>query len=68
MTMESNIIKPKWLTDKVVKDMKQALKDCSNPYTEEDIDNLKLDGSIDFERLHAYDALKILSKYGLLEN
>ena len=60
--------RPDWLTDEVVKEMKQTLKDCQNPYTQEDIDDLEFDGAIDFKRLHAYDALEILSKYGLLKD
>lgn len=59
--------KPDWLTEEVINDLKNDLLICPNPYTDEDIKRLPLDGKIDIRRSNAKTAKEILSKYGLLE-
>ena len=59
--------KPDWLTEEVINDLKNDLLICPNPYTDEDIKRLPLDGEIDIRRSNAKTAKEILSKYGLLE-
>jgi predicted kinase len=63
--MESNISKPEWLTDEIIEDMRNDIAICSNPYTENDIDNLYFDGELDQLRLNAYNAIKTLTEYGI---
>lgn len=67
--MESNTYppRPEWLTDEAVESLREDLKICPNPYTEEDIKNWIYDGDMDVRRSNAYTAKRILAKYGLLE-
>ena len=66
--MDSNTLpmKPKWLTEEVISSLREDLDKCPNPYTNDDVRNLSLDGSIDIERANAKTAKDILTKYGLL--
>lgn len=67
--MESNTYppKPEWLTDEQIKAFRECLKECPNPYTDEDIKHWQYDGDMDARRSNAYTAKRILLKYGLLE-
>ncbi len=67
--MESNTYppRPEWLTDEQIEVLRQCLRECPNPYTEEDIKNWIYDGDMDVRRSNAYTAKRILTKYGLLE-
>lgn len=67
--MESSITaKPDWLNDEVIKELKQAIVDCPNPYTEEDYAKWVYDSEIDIKKSNAYKAKRILEKYGLLDD
>lgn len=57
---------PEWLTKEKIKELKQDLLICDNPYTDEDVVNLSYDGSYDAKRYNANLAKRILSKYDLL--
>lgn len=66
--MESNTSKPRpwWLTNESIARLRKSLKDCSNPYTEEDIDALELDDpNFSIMRYNAYTAKRLLTKYGI---
>lgn len=63
--MESNIIKPKWLDEQTIEELRNDIAICPNPYTEEDVDNIELDGSFDAQRLNAYEAINTLNRYGI---
>ena len=63
--MESSIIRPKWLTDEAIKELRSDIAKCPNPYTKEDVDNIELDGNYDPERLYAYEAIDTLTSYGI---
>ena len=67
--MESNTYppRPEWLTDEQIESFRKTLRECPNPYTEEDIKNWIYDGDMDVRRSNAYTAKRILTKYGLLE-
>lgn len=60
--------RPDWLTDDKIKKLKQELIECPNPYTEEELAELKYDGDVDIRRHNAYTALKTLKRFGLLED
>lgn len=68
--MESNISfkRPEWLTDEEIEDMKKMIAKCPNPMTEEEFKHLDLDfdGYMDSNRLNAYKAKEILTKYGII--
>lgn len=66
--MDSNtyLQRPDWLTDELIKDLKDQLDDCPNPYTAEEARNIPLDGDMDLKRYNAYTAKKILAKYGFM--
>lgn len=63
--MESNTVRPDWLTDEVIEEMRHNIQTCSNPYTQEDISNWEYDGEYNQHKLNAYDAIRILNKYGI---
>lgn len=60
--------RPDWLTDEKIKSLKEDLEECSNPYTEEEVERLEYDGYIDIKRANAYTAKQILEEFGLLDN
>ncbi len=68
MKSSTYLKRPDWLTDEMIEKMRKDIKDCSNPYTDEDVKELELDGVIDFQRLNARHALRVLGKYRLLED
>ncbi len=72
--MESNISRPKWLTNSLISELKEIIKACPNPYTEEEVAELEswywgdvewLGFSSTDLRKKAYDARKLLSKYNI---
>ena len=63
--MTSNISRPKWLTNEVIDDLRHDIEICPNPYTKKEIQELKLDGTVDMKRHNAYSAIKTLTKYGI---
>ncbi len=63
--MESNIIKPKWLDEQTIEELRNDIAICPNPYTKEEVDCIELDGSFDAQRLNAYEAIKTLTHYGI---
>ena len=63
--MTSNISRPKWLTDEVVEELRHDIEICPNPYTKKEVQELKLDGTVDMKRSNAYMAIKTLNKYGI---
>ena len=66
--MDSNTspMKPNWLTEEAIRSLREDLDKCPNPYTDDDIKKIPLDGNIDIERANAKTAKDILTKYGLL--
>ena len=58
---------PEWLTDEAIAVMKKDLEKCSNPYTQEEVEALPLDGTRDMRRYNAHVAKEILTKYGIIE-
>lgn len=66
--MLSNTQRPRWLTDEVIKELTNDIAICPNPYTEQDINELELDGTVDLKRNNAYMAIKTLKKYGILHD
>ena len=64
--MNSNIPKPDWLTDELIEELKIDIAECDNPYTDEEMDQIDFDGSIDWKRYNAAAAKDILSKYGII--
>ena len=66
--MDSNTSKsrPAWLTDEEIHKMRRRLRECPNPYTDEDIDALELDDpNFSFARANARTAKRLLTKYGI---
>ncbi len=63
MELNTNLERPDWLTKERIKELRQYIADCSNPYTENDPEVTTLDGNLDVERFSAYYAIKILTKY-----
>lgn len=65
--MESNTSKPRpwWLTDEEIANLRQELKECPNPYTDEEELALEYDAPFDVMRSNAHTAKKILTKYGI---
>lgn len=66
--MDSNISnnRPWWLTNEEVAKMRRRLKECPNPYTDEEALALEADDpNFDIIRSNAHTALKILTKYGI---
>ena len=63
--MESNILKPDWLTDEVIENLRNDIVNCPDPYTKEDIEKWGLDEAFDVERLNAYEAIDTLTHYGI---
>lgn len=63
--MDLSISLPDWLTDDIVKMYRQNLS-LAEPYSEEEFDNIPLDGKFDVKRYKAYSAKKTLEKYGLI--
>lgn len=66
--MDSNTASklPEWLTPERIREYKEDLAKAV-PYTEAEVDNIPFD-SIDYDvdRMDAYDAKRILSKYNLI--
>ncbi|MBR0484917.1 MAG: hypothetical protein IJJ69_09105 [Oscillospiraceae bacterium] len=56
---------PDCLTDKQIETLRQYIKECPNPYTENDPEIRTLDGELDTKRFSAYYAIKTLTKYGI---
>ena len=56
---------PNKLTDDYIRSMREYIKKCPNPYTDEDVDNLPFDGYIDPLRMNAYAAIVILTRHGI---
>lgn len=67
MESDTSLKRPEWLTDEQIEKFRKTLRECPNPYTEEDIKHWVYDGNMDIKRSNAYTAKRILSKYGLLE-
>ncbi len=67
--MESNMSskRPEWLTDELIDSFRETLRQCPNPYTDEDMRHWQYDGENDMLRRNARTAKQILTKYGLLE-
>lgn len=67
--MESNIYpqRPDWLTDEKVEFLRERLKICPVPLSDEEIKHWKYDGFNDPLKANSRTAFDILSKYGLLE-
>lgn len=66
--MDSNIFpeRPDWLTDWQIKVFRQSLKDCPNPYTDEEIEAMENDDpAFSIMRANARTALDILTEYGI---
>ncbi len=58
--------RPQWLTDEAIASMRQDLKDCPNPYTDEDMANMENDDpNFSIIRFGAYNAKRLLTKYGI---
>ncbi len=76
--MESNTYpkRPEWLTDEQVESLRETLRQCPNPYTDEEVKHWEYGGdSFDMhlsndaiKRFMARKAKRILSEYGLLED
>lgn len=57
---------PDWITDEKIQKMRQRLKECPNPYTDEEMRELELDDpNFSWIRFNARTAKKILTEYGI---
>lgn len=57
---------PEWLTPDVIEEYKISLKKAV-PYTYEEYVNIPLDSDeLDYDRLEAFEALELLTKYNLI--
>lgn len=65
--MDSSTQRPKWLTDEKIAEMRAWIDNCPNPYTDQEIAELELDAPFDLERMRANTAIRVLTKYGVLE-
>jgi len=65
--MDSNTSKslPWWLTDQEIKILRRRVKECPNPYTDEEMDAIEYDGAYDPVRFAAHESKRILLKYGI---
>lgn len=63
--MDSNTTFPKWLTPEIITKKRNDIKKCPNPYTEEEINKLELDGDLDVDKMRSYMAIKLFKKYGI---
>ena len=64
--MESNIKKPKWLTEQRIAELKKDIDNCPNTYTEDEVGQIGLDDACDLRRYNAYNAKQILTHYGII--
>ena len=64
--MSSTIKKPDWLTAQKILELKEMVLSCANPYTEEDVKRIELDGKCDLHRYNAFLAKQTLEHYGIL--
>lgn len=53
------------LSESRIKKMRENIRNCPNPYTEEEMNALPFDGVIDSARARAYMAIKILTEHGI---
>lgn len=60
--------RPDWLTDEMIKSLKEDLEECSNPYTQKELEELEYDGYVDIKRHNAYTSRQILEEFGLLDD
>lgn len=67
MATDSNIRRPDWLTESEIERLKSYIASCPSPYTKEEVANLSLDGNVDIIRWQAYEAKRILTKYGVIQ-
>ena len=66
MDSNTSITKPDWLTDEKIAQFRAEIKACPNPYTDDDFaDSIPMGDEMDLERCIAYNAKKILDKYGI---
>lgn len=66
--MDTNTSKerPEWLTDELIEIFRQDLRDCPNPYTDEDMENMLYDDpTFDLIRANARTAKLVLTEYGI---
>ena len=66
MDTSLNIQIPDWLTEDEINRLRKCVSSCDNPYTEQEMQDIPLDGFWDISRLEAYEAKRVLQKYGLL--
>lgn len=68
MDSNTSLKKPEWLTDEEIARFKKMIADCPKPMTEYEFKHLDwdCDGSMDIDRINAYKAKKILTKYGII--
>lgn len=58
--------RPEWLTDWQIKEFRRDLKECPNPYTDEELEALDYDDpAFSISRFNAKTALDILTEYGI---
>ena len=65
MDFNTSLKRPDWLTDEEIADLRQELKECPNPYTDEEELALENDAPFDVARSNAHFAKKLLTKYGI---
>ena len=56
---------PWWLTEQTIINLRRRVRDCSNPYSDEEMDAIEYDGAYDPIRYDAHEAKRILLKYGI---
>ena len=66
MDLNTRIERPDWLTDEDIKQLREDITKCSNPYTDEELNELPFDEPLDMNRANARTAIDILTKYNLL--
>ena len=66
MDINTSKERPEWLTDEQIEAFRQDLRDCPDPYTDEDMENMLYDDpTFDLMRANARSAKMILTEYGI---
>lgn len=64
--MDSNIMNEEYdYSEEEIEEMKRLIKECDEPYTEQDVLKCEYDGECDVDRMGAYMAIKTLTRLGI---
>jgi len=65
--METNTVpqRPKWMTDDTLAELREDIRKCSDPYTDDEMKECQFMDEVDELRFNAKTAIDILTHFGI---